>query len=193
MKTVAIHKDLLNNDEAKLFITLRNTFKKVGNIEIKKTLENANLFNLLEERLTPLVLTYLSDSPFKDRIFPFHSVELIMQEEADNEHLHYDDRIEENNNLVIAPLVCLLYLNNSGEDFHGGQLYFPFQKAIVEPKVGTLALFPTGHFYPHKVLPFTGGKRYLLKVFYYIDSGLDMKDREYLVKQMKGHHYDHEN
>ena len=193
MKNISIHKNVLNAEEAKQFIRLRNNYTKMGNVELPKTEKNTKMFEELEKRLTPYVMEYVKDTPFESKIYPFHSIELIVQDQANNEQLHYDDRIEENNSLVIAPIVCLIYLNNSGEDFEGGQLYFPFQRAIVDPKIGTLAIFPTGHFYPHKVLPFVGGKRYLMKVFYYIDSGLDERDREYLTKQIRGHHYDQDN
>ena len=194
MKNISIHKGLLTKTEAADFIAHRDEYEKVGNVYLYPDDRNREYIELIKERIKPYAMEYVKDTPFQDKLIESNFIELIMQDEANNEQLHYDDHIEiKDNSLQIAPIVCLVYLNNTDEDFFGGQLYFPFQKGIVEPKVGTLVVFPTGHFYPHKVLPFSGGKRYLLKMFYYIDSGLDEKDRNYLIRQMHGEHYGYEN
>lgn len=190
MKEVKIYQDVIGKIDANLLINWRKKIEEMGNLKFEKTKETLPFFQMLEKKITPYATEYLKGTVFEGKVSPFDCVELIMEEIVADDNLHYDSKIEEKDGLTIAPIVCLLYLNSSGDDFEGGQLYFPFQKTIVNPKVGTLAIFPTGQLYPHKVLPFIGGKRYVLKVFYYINSELNEVDRNCLISQIKGKNYD---
>jgi hypothetical protein len=61
---------------------------------------------------------------------------------------------------------ALLYLNNSQEDYVGGEIVFPGQKVEVIPKTGKLVFFKGDIHHPHKVEKVLSGNRYALVVFY---------------------------
>jgi hypothetical protein len=73
---------------------------------------------------------------------------------------------DENSLLEDLEFSALLYLNNSGEDYGGGEIVFPNQEVTVVPKAGTLVFFRGDIDHPHKVERVTRGKRYALVLFY---------------------------
>lgn len=105
------------------------------------------------------------------------------QKSGDYDRYHYDTNIVvENNSIKIRPFVFLIYLN---ENFKGGQLIFPSQKKIVEPKEGKIIIFPCSYMYPHKVASISEGDRFSLRLNYYLkksdtDSDLDYWDNSKL-------------
>jgi hypothetical protein len=60
----------------------------------------------------------------------------------------------------------LLYLNTQGEDFQGGELYFPLQDISYKPEAGTLILFQGNESYPHGVRKVTKGTRKNITFFW---------------------------
>ena len=54
---------------------------------------------------------------------------------------------------------ALLYLNNYGEDFQGGEVYFKLQDVLIEPKMGQLLFFKGDVEHIHEVRKVTGGFR----------------------------------
>jgi hypothetical protein len=61
---------------------------------------------------------------------------------------------------------ALVYLNTSGVDYEGGEIYFPNQKLDLMPKAGQMIFFRGDIDHPHGVSMVTSGKRYTLVLFY---------------------------
>lgn len=61
---------------------------------------------------------------------------------------------------------ALVYLNASGSDYSGGNIYFPNQELNISPKTGQLIFFRGDINHPHGVSEVTSGKRYALVLFY---------------------------
>ncbi len=179
MKDIIIIKDVLTKDIADKIMRSRDAIDDLGVLKIDKS-TNAYIYEYFEKNVLDIISKELGDLKYVD-------LEWIKQGSSSDtsvDGLHFDINSEmHDGKLYIASHVCLIYLNNSDEDFFGGQLHFPFQNIVVEPKVGTLVIFPTGHHYPHKVLPFLGS-RYLLKVFNLYDSKLSSQDRVEYNSQM---------
>jgi 2OG-Fe(II) oxygenase superfamily len=51
------------------------------------------------------------------------------------------------------------------DGFEGGELVFP-GRGTLKPLGGMLVAFPSGHDYPHEVLPVTNGRRYTLAIWF---------------------------
>jgi hypothetical protein len=186
MDKISLYKNIITESDAKLFIQLRKTYPPTGDVVI----ENKDIIKDLDQVLKPYVHEFLNDNIFKNKLLPLDSVMLLEQtEKEDPDTLHFDEQVTNNGKLIIAPLVCLIYLTASGIDFENGQLYFPFQKRIIEPEVGDLVIFPTGYLYPHKAMPFSGGNRYLIKLFYRIETNLSKYDEENLYNRITGELY----
>lgn len=76
-----------------------------------------------------------------------------------------DDGVEEE-----LEFSALVYLNNYGVDFTGGEVYFPNQETLITPKAGQLVLFRGDIDHIHEVYPVTSGVRKNL-VFFFGRSG----------------------
>jgi predicted 2-oxoglutarate/Fe(II)-dependent dioxygenase YbiX len=61
---------------------------------------------------------------------------------------------------------ALIYLNDSGIDYEGGDIEFPLQKTVVSPKSGTVIFFKGDHYHPHEVKVVTKGERKALVLFF---------------------------
>jgi hypothetical protein len=61
---------------------------------------------------------------------------------------------------------ALVYLNSSGIDYSGGNIYFPNQNIEITPKAGQMIFFKGDIDHPHGVSEVTSGKRYALVLFY---------------------------
>lgn len=61
---------------------------------------------------------------------------------------------------------ALLYLSEYGEDFTGGELYFPKQDLTIRPKRGLLTFFPGDLDHIHEVKTVTSGERYAIVMFF---------------------------
>jgi hypothetical protein len=61
---------------------------------------------------------------------------------------------------------ALVYLNSSGVDYTGGEIYFPNQDMTIVPKIGQMIFFRGDIDHPHGVSEVTSGKRYALVLFY---------------------------
>jgi hypothetical protein len=115
----------------------------------------------------------------------FNEVELIKLQDGTDDALHYDIKAEfDHEEVKMGPFTYLLYLNNCNEDFFGGELVFPVQKRVIEPKAGKLVIFPTGHMYPHKIVRIFGGNRYAVNWFQGINITMSDMDRDCWNKQL---------
>lgn len=65
----------------------------------------------------------------------------------------------------------ILYLNDCGSDFTGGEISFPKQDIILSPKTGDYVFFKTDVNHPHEVLEVLSGQRKCL-VFFFGDFGV---------------------
>jgi len=61
---------------------------------------------------------------------------------------------------------ALLYFNDYGVDYLGGELVFPEQDLTIKPKCGDLIIFKGDHFYPHSVNLVEMGLRDTLVLFF---------------------------
>jgi hypothetical protein len=138
------------------------------------------LFNSLDEKASEHIKLYFNQ--FTD-IIKYEDIYLegfgiSRQKTGDYDRYHYDTNVVLDSCIKIRPFVFLIYLN---ENFHGGQLIFPSQKKIVEPKEGKVIIFPCSYMYPHKVAGISEGERFTLRLNYYlkkseVDSDLDYWD-----------------
>ena len=90
--------------------------------------------------------------------------------------LHVDDQFK------IAPgigrtKVGLNLLNQFGcltwdvtDDFSGGELVFPNQNLVIEPKKNMVVMWPANRHFPHEVLPVKSGIRYTYVRHFYVTS-----------------------
>lgn len=177
--------NLFNKEEASVIIKEHCGEGNIGNNEI---LTSQILLN------TPLdILLKKLNIHFKDlksdikREMYYDKVIAIKNPntEGQTHPLHFDQSVSlYPNEVALSAFVSLVYLSGR-EDFKGGQLYFPFQKKIIEPEVGRMITFPSGPLYPHKILPFQGNPRYLLRIFHIFNSELEIDDREDLTTALQ--------
>lgn len=181
MNNISVFKKILPEDSVKFLLELRQKYTGLEDVEINSELiiKNLDIF------FKPHVEEYVGESFFKNKLLPLEEISLIKQVEGQEpDTMHFDEKVTNNQDLVLAPFVCLIYLTTSGVDFNGGELYFPFQKKIITPEAGDLVIFPTGYLYPHKALPFNGGDRYLVKMFYRFPAQLNQEDRNVLYERI---------
>lgn len=81
---------------------------------------------------------------------------------ADNSHLdgtpyHDDEELEYS---------ALLYLNNGGIDYDGGEIIFPLQNIKISPQAGTVIFFRGDTSHPHQVLRVKSGNRKNIVLFF---------------------------
>lgn len=60
----------------------------------------------------------------------------------------------------------LIYLNDSGLDYKGGDIVFPLQELTLSPKRGTVVFFKGDHHHPHEVTLVTEGERKAIVLFF---------------------------
>jgi hypothetical protein len=60
----------------------------------------------------------------------------------------------------------VLYLNDYGIDYSGGEINFPNQELTIKPETGTFVYFKTDVDHPHEVLKVLSGERKCLVVFF---------------------------
>jgi len=61
---------------------------------------------------------------------------------------------------------ALIYLNESGEDYEGGDILFPLQETVIAPKRGMVVFFKGDYHHPHEVTVVTSGERKALVLFF---------------------------
>lgn len=61
---------------------------------------------------------------------------------------------------------ALIYFNNHGNDYEGGEIEFPLQDLVLRPKSGDLIIFRGNHLYPHKVNRIKRGMRDTMVIFF---------------------------
>ena len=81
--------------------------------------------------------------------------------ELDGSPLDDKESVEDEPNIWSA----ILYLNNSGEDYEGGEIWFPKQDIVHAPKVGEFVLFKADVDHPHEVKTVLSGERKCLVFF----------------------------
>jgi hypothetical protein len=60
---------------------------------------------------------------------------------------------------------AILYLSSQGEDFEGGEIYFPEHNRLIKPEAGMLVFFPGDEDHMHEVKRVTAGLRYGITMF----------------------------
>jgi hypothetical protein len=134
--------------------------------DIKEKLDNE-----VEEYLKNFATVKLGSYNFSHGVF-------WEQEEFTNVPLHFDSEfaIEKDQEDPIRNFFCIVYMN---DNFEGGQLAFPVQKKIFEPKKGMLIIFPTSYMFPHMTTPAIGGSRFLMRLTYYLNKEKKIADGGY--------------
>jgi hypothetical protein len=83
--------------------------------------------------------------------------------------MHYDNHSiyngKPNNEDEESEWSAILYLNECGKDYEGGEIHFPNQNLTIAPKAGMLVLFEGTMEYPHEVLEVKSGFRRTLVLF----------------------------
>jgi Rps23 Pro-64 3,4-dihydroxylase Tpa1-like proline 4-hydroxylase len=67
----------------------------------------------------------------------------------------------------------VLYFNNHGSDFTGGEFSMPNQDLHILPKAGLLVAFPSGDKYMHQVTKVQSGERLLVSTFWHVLERFD--------------------
>ena len=93
--------------------------------------------------------------------------------------LHSDSDDDVSNNIETyagypsRDISTVLYFNNHGYDFTGGDLFMPNQDLIILPKAGSLVAFPSGEKYMHQVSKVQSGERLLVSTFWHVLERFD--------------------
>ena len=66
---------------------------------------------------------------------------------------------------AICQFSAILYLSNQGDDFEGGEVYFPDHNILIRPEAGMLVFFPGDEHHMHEVKRVTAGLRYVVPMF----------------------------
>lgn len=190
MNSIVEIKNLFTQTEADEIIDLYCKDQNIGEQEFTvNDVNNSTYLKSILQKIDPHIKEYIRSVDIKREFFYKHLItkkELPNDKNADAYPLHYDENITEHDkDLCLSPFITLIYLTSAGTDFTGGQLYFPFQQKIIEPEVGKMIIFPTGYLYPHKVMPYFGGDRYLLKLFHLFKTNLSEIDTANLKKRLR--------
>ncbi len=78
-------------------------------------------------------------------------------------HSIYDD--QPNNEDEESEWSAIIYLNECGVDYEGGEIHFPKQDLVIAPKAGMIVFFIGTLDYPHEVFEVTSGFRRTLVMF----------------------------
>lgn len=80
----------------------------------------------------------------------------------DNHSIHND---QPNNEDEESEWSAIIYLNECGRDYEGGEIHFPNQNLVIAPKAGMIVFFIGTLEYPHEVFEVTSGHRRTLVMF----------------------------
>lgn len=145
------------------------------------------LFEIVERALLPQAKS-LAEDYMKERLYVPDEISLSKFIYDGEEWMHIDNSYnEDGGELKISPIVGLLYITDV-KDFEGGNLWFPVQKQFITPKANSFLIFNTGFTTPHKVMPYYGGVRITLKVFFYMDTGVIGVDKEKVMEHIRDDH-----
>ena len=83
--------------------------------------------------------------------------------------MHYDNHSiyndKPNNEDEESEWSAIIYLNECGVDYEGGEIHFPKQNLVISPKAGMIVFFVGSLEYPHEVYEVTSGFRRTLVMF----------------------------
>lgn len=83
--------------------------------------------------------------------------------------MHYDNHSiyneKPNNDDEESEWSAIIYLNECGVDYEGGEIHFPKQELLIAPKAGMIVFFEGSLDYPHEVYEVTSGFRRTLVMF----------------------------
>lgn len=181
---IKIIDNLLSKEEALALVAEYCEEENLGNKEIlKKDIEENSTLDILLNDLKFYFNEYKNNIDLKREIFYDKVVAIKNANTEGQEHpMHFDQSSSlYPSDIGISVFVSLIYLS---DDFDGGQLYFPFQKQIIEPKIGRMIMFPCNVLYSHKILPFKGNPRYLFRIFHLFNSELNEKDKFNLINRL---------
>jgi predicted 2-oxoglutarate/Fe(II)-dependent dioxygenase YbiX len=88
---------------------------------------------------------------------------------ADNERRAEDGKWVPNHT-AFRSFTTVLYLNDAGVDFTGGELRFTELRQQILPRAGCLVGFRCDHHHSHEVPEVVSGKRYALSTWYTLDD-----------------------
>ena len=96
-----------------------------------------------------------------------------------NQRQHYTDFHVDRANVAAYHWSALLYLDSYGLDFTGAELEFADpttsgDRIIIQPRVGRLLLFTSGHENLHRVRPLSYGRRRVLAVWFSCNAEDDL-------------------
>jgi hypothetical protein len=141
---------------------LTNEFVKLGQLnygkgwDINKTKLSNKAFNILEKAQTDI----------KNKIVDIYNVDVELSNGAQLRRWqtgskmgsHIDDFAVFDYNIA-----AIIYLNN---DYAGGEIYFSDYNYKIQPKAGSVIIFPGNKYYSHEVLEITSGERYTSPVWF---------------------------
>lgn len=210
--SVQIIEEYITEDQARLIISSFSKYlvqsDRIGMAEAQYEDPDKALFNIYggkpiiddADSLEAATLFTNAVNGIADKISEFYDVDAVPATaifaeitEGGQNGLHCDSVMldgtpweDGNDQLKDLEFSALLYLNNSGVDYDGGQVEFPNQKITVTPQAGKLVFFRGDIDHPHQVFEVTAGKRYTLVLFYGRADKVEMYQRYKFEREFGG-------
>lgn len=173
-KYVKIYPDFFENNSIDEILSLRMNHSEILSdliIDSKTVpIQWRDLFFKIEKRGLELIHDYMKDfySLFPISGLSLNHIGFLDDDLGSFTELHYDwEMIEVNKDLIIKPLVLLVYLNTSDL---GGELFFPLEDLKIKPIKGRAVIFPSSFTFPHLSLPLLKGEKHLMRLTYRMDN-----------------------
>lgn len=131
----------------------------------------------LIEYVREQVLLLAGEYNYQGRTPTLASSQILLYTEGPGCNVHCDDQDAADDDYGMGTvlfnwanqLVALLFLTEEGNDFTGGQLFFPNANYYVSAEPGKLIAFPGHYKYKHGVTPILSGTRILLQTTWRFD------------------------
>jgi hypothetical protein len=172
MNYIIEFKNIFTNTELDSFLKLREE-EDVPDLVVQRNNLKAkwvDKFHYIESRCLKLINEY--NSQFYN-LMPVSGLSLnhigfLHDDFGSFTELHYDwEMIDIQNDLIIKPLIVLVYLTSPQE---GGELIFPLQNITIKPEQGKVVIFPCSFMFPHLSTPLLKGKKDLMRLTYRMDN-----------------------
>jgi predicted 2-oxoglutarate/Fe(II)-dependent dioxygenase YbiX len=137
--------------------------------------------NLMEALMLFAVLADTAYAELKNRIGKLETpgisrTQILRYTEGQSHALHVDDQFKLPERIGRTK-VALNLLNQFGcltwdmsDDFEGGELVFPNQNLVIQPKRNMVVMWPANRHFPHEVLPVKRGTRYTYVRHFYVTT-----------------------
>lgn len=170
MQDIAVFKEFIDESCCEVVIDLVKSdpghevaaFYYKGIKEFQVVDENINA--TIRSRAEDFLKLYLKGTLSDFQGYTYIGANVIMYEDGSALPLHLDNPCftpDSGKTMLTRTIGMVVFLNH---DFSGGELIFPEQEKVIDPKCGDVVMFPVNHLYPHMVNAISGGMRYALRI-----------------------------